>query len=275
MIKHKIFRGRREIGGLSPLERGYALGDGIFETIKVVGGNATWLDEHLERMYSSAKFVGITVEFLKNEISEICRHFISEGGIADGFIRLTLSRGETTTGRFSDMPEAATLSIVGGNAEVGHLPLKVGLAEWPLNEKDPAVRHKTISKISSVLAWKSAREKGFDELLFQNTKGIVAEGIVSNVFWFMGDVLYTPSEECGILPGVARKTVLSAAKKLGISCSVGEFVVTEPQTADGLFFTNSLWIIRECGEFNGVAFNRNNPRIKALRECVINDQGEI
>ncbi|MBI3582311.1 MAG: aminotransferase class IV [Nitrospinae bacterium] len=250
-----VFRGGEFVVGVSPFDRSFNLGDGLFETIKVAGGRAVWMEEHLQRLYGSAKYAGIACPLGKRDVSDACGDFIAKEKISEGWLRLTLSRGEAKTGRFSEVPEAGVLAIIGGDAETPASPLRAGFAGWRVNETDPAVSHKTTSRFSSVMAWKAAAGKGLEELVFLNTNGWVAEGIVSNVFWHKGGVLFTPSEKCGMLPGVARAKVMAAAKTLGIRAEVGEYPADALTEADGVFFSNSLWVVRFCGEFCAKTFS--------------------
>lgn len=259
-----VLRGGEVVGGVSPFDRSFNLGDGLFETIRVAGGTAVWMEEHLQRLFGSAKYAGIICALDKGGIWDACRDFIVKEKISDGWLRLTLSRGETKTGRFSEIPETGVLAIIGGDTETPTSPLRAGFAGWRVNETDPAVSHKTTSRFSSVMAWKTAREKGLDELVFLNTKGAAAEGVISNVFWHKGGVVFTPSEKCGIFPGVARAKVLAAAKTLGIRAEVGEYPADALTDADGVFFTNSLWMVRFCAEFCAETFSEADDGVFPL-----------
>lgn len=265
-----IFNGKEIVGSISPLDRSFALGDGLFETIKVVGGRAVWLDEHLERMFNSARFAGIVCALAPVELSDACVEFIGNEKIIDGFLRITMSRGETATGRFSEMPQTGTLVITGGDSASDMAYLRAGFGNWNVNENDPSVYHKTTSRFSSVLAFRVARERGLDELVYLNSNGMVTEGIVSNIFWFKDGVLKTPSVECGLLGGVARSKVLRAALALGIRTETGAYLAETLRDADGMFFTNSLWVIRACDEFDGKRYSDVDNIILSLKDSICN-----
>lgn len=270
MSPRVVFRGGEVVGGVSPFDRSFNLGDGLFETIKVAGGTAVWMEEHLQRLSGSAEYAGIVCGLDKRGIWDACRDFIAREKISEGWLRLTLSRGVAKTGRFSEMPETGVLAITGGDAETPRSPLRAGFAGWRVNEADPVVSHKTTSRFSSVMAWRTAREKGLDELVFLNTKGAVAEGIISNVFWHKGGVMFTPSEKCGLLSGVARAKVLAAAKTLGMRAEAGEYQADALKDADGVFFTNSLWVVRFCGEFCDRKFSEADDGVfHSLRDVVL------
>lgn len=235
------------------------LGDGLFETVLLRGGAPVWLPEHYARMRGSAAFFGIAFPFAFDDVAEWCARLIEAEGITHGFLRIALSRGTSATGRFGDLPDDARMMIIAGTAapRVEMPVVTAAIAPWPINERDPTVAHKTASRIGAVYAKARAREAGVDELLFCNTHGAVAEGIYSNIFWMNEQELYTPSVECGILPGIARAKVLDAARTLGIKTNIGAYGMDAPRDAEELFFTNSLTIISRCGAFNGVVKDAN------------------
>ncbi len=244
---------------ISPFDRSFMLGDGLFETVLVRGGAAVWLREHYERMKASAAFFDIAFPFAFVEMAEWCARLIEAEKVTNGFCRIALSRGTSRTGRFAELPDDARMFIIAGSAAPrSAMPvITAGAAPWPLNERDPAARHKTASRISAVYARARADGMGVNELLFCNTQGAVAEGIFSNVFWTKGQELFTPSLECGILPGIAREKVLEAARKLGVKTNTGAYGIDAVRGAEELFFTNSLVVISRCGAFGGVAKDSN------------------
>ncbi len=265
---HYILDGKllkAESPAISPYDRSFMLGDGLFETVKVLHGKAVWLEDHLERMNTSAASFGIP--FLqKKTIPSMCEELIGKNAIIDGFLRITISRGAAATGRFSDMPGESVLVIIGANIEPDKKPVKAAFAPWPVNEEDPAVFHKTTSRFSLVEAFRRAKIEGLDEFVFVNTKNEVAEGIFSNVFWLKGETLFTPSEKCGILPGIARAKVMECANDTGMKVLSGRFSRKDIIDADEIFFTNSVIGVRPCAEFEGRGLKDGKIAPKIVQE---------
>ncbi len=259
---------KRQHGALSPFDRSFSLGDGIFETVKVVRGRPVWLDEHLERMERSALFARIVCGFTREEIGHQCAQLIAATGISDGFLRITLSRGDSALGSFYDLPKDGSLAIIAGKAAIRSAPAKAAFAPWRINEADPAVRHKTTSRFSAVIAAQTARDKGMDELVFLNTQGNLAEGIVSNLFWTKDGELFTPSPECGLLCGIARGKLIEACNALGIKLHTGAYSPETLLDADSLFFTNSIVIMRYCNEIEG-EMKKKCTVVQSIEKAVI------
>ncbi len=243
------------------VDRSFALGDGLFETIKVINDSPVWLSEHFCRLSASARFACIA-EPDKNGIEQDCARLIEKSKIRDGFLRVTLSRGTSESGRFGDIPQKPNLVITGGKSAQADRPCRAGFASWAINETDPAVRHKTTSRFSSVVAFREARAKELDELIFFNTRGELAESIVSNIFFVKNGDVKTPSTDCGILPGITRAKVIEAAAGLSIPLEEGRFTKEEILSADEIFFTNSLSLITVCSELEGKIFQAGETAMK-------------
>lgn len=239
---------------IAPTDRSFALGDGLFETIKVSDSKAVWLSEHIARLKQSATYADIHFENTGG-IENQCDRLIEKNKITDGFIRITLSRGTSPTGRFYDHPAGSTLVIICGEHNDPGLPLKAAFAEWSVNESDPAIRHKTTSRFSAVIAAQSAKKRGLDEIIFTNTKGELTEGITSNIFWVKKKKLYTPAPECGLLEGITRAKVIDNAIRNGMELAEGRYQRDELLEADEIFFTNSVMGVRQCNEIEGKMFN--------------------
>lgn len=246
---------RADEPAVSPYDRSFSLGDGLFETLKVLKGKPIWLDEHLERMQNSADFA--RMDFLqKSSCRELCGRLIEQNRISNGFLRLTLSRGISPTGRFHDIPEKTELVITGGNTKTDAGGIIAGFAPWPVNENDPSCFHKSSSRFSLVMASLEAKREGYGELIFLNTKGELTEGIFSNVFWVRGGELFTPAVDCGLLAGVTRAKVLNIADWLGIGVNIGRFGREEMEGADEIFFTSSMMGVRRCFALDGLEIAR-------------------
>jgi branched-subunit amino acid aminotransferase/4-amino-4-deoxychorismate lyase len=116
----------------------------------------------------------------------------------------------------------------------------VVMHDEPRSEKSPLARHKTGNQMENLLAWRSARLRGFDEAVFLNTRGFVAEGTRSNVFMVSGNRVVTPPVEAGILPGLARERTLMTLREMGLDASEQNITWNELRNCDECFLTNSI-----------------------------------
>ena len=107
----------------------------------------------------------------------------------------------------------------------------------------------------NILEKEAAVRKGFDEALFLNTQGQVAEGCVANIFWVKAREVYTPAVACGILEGTARARVIQQCLELGMPIHEGSYRPEELFDADEVFLTNALMGIMPVSRLEDKLFN--------------------
>ena len=244
--------------GVSPVNRGLALGDGLFETLLVVDGKALWKKEHLQRMAASAAALGIVFpqQIIEDAVTEL------EQASGNGFhiLRLTMTRGATARGLGDDggAPVVLATSIPFDARLIGQ-PARLVTTTLCRNPKSFASNHKTLSYVDSIVAVRQAEAQGGDGALMLNTSGFVASAAIGNVFLIKGDVLVTPARDQGILPGVIRSAVLQFAAGLGLRSNERAVERHELFTADCVFQTNSLRLVTPV--------SRIDDKVTGQRDC--------
>ena len=191
---------------LAPLDHGVTVGDGVFETLKVVDGRPFALSRHLERLARSADGLGLAkpdLELVRRAVAEV----LHDWDKPLGRLRITVTGGPAPMG--SERGEHPPTLVV-GVADLAERPTSTALAvvPWPRNERGALAGLKTTSYAENVVALAYARERGATEALFANTVGNICEGTGSNVFVALGGRLYTPPLSAGCLAGVTRALVL-------------------------------------------------------------------
>ncbi len=194
--------------------RGLLLGEGVFETCKVVDRTPFALGRHLARIRAAADRVGLTVPVDDATIRAACADVIeaNPGGPprrgGTGRLRITLTGGSAWPERDRD-PARATLSIlVGGGRAWPATATVTTRCGHVVNERSTIAGTKTTSHLEYVLAAAEAAVQGCDEAVLTNTLGALCEGTSSNLFCVVGGVLCTPSLATGCLPGVTRALVM-------------------------------------------------------------------
>ena len=191
---------------LAPLDHGVTVGDGVFETVKVVDGRPFAITRHLERLLRSARGLGLP----EPDLDDVRRGVAAVLGAWDqpnGRLRITVTGGPAPLG--SERGDKG-LTVVVALAELAGRPesTAVTTVPWPRNERGALAGLKTTSYAENVLALAYAQERGSTEALFANTVGNLCEGTGSNVFVVLGGDLYTPPLSAGCLAGVTRALVL-------------------------------------------------------------------
>jgi len=281
---------------VSAFDRGFQLGDGIFETLRARGGRVTELDEHLARLGRSA--AGLDID-LPADIDDRIRAGIARvleieglaGPAADASVRITVTRG-TFRGRGLLPPAAADPAAAD---PAGAMTPTVVIQAWPISPPPPghltdglhlvasAIRRdpenplaalKTTSRADFVHARLEARRAGADDALFLTTDGHLSEGTSANVFLVRGDELATPDLGCAILPGTTRTWVLGWALRAGLRPVESWLTTRELAEADEAFLCSSVAGILPVTTFEGRPIGSGRPgpvtlRARADREAFI------
>lgn len=186
-------------------DHGLTVGDGVFESMKIVAGRPFALERHLARLTKSADGIALALPgdvWLRAGIAEAIR----AAGPQAGRLRVTVTSGPGPLGSGRGSAGPTTLIHVGPTTAWPPFA-RVITMDWPRNERTPLAGVKIISYAENALALANARARGADEALFANTRGNLCEGSGSNVFVALDGVLYTPPLVAGCLPGVTRELV--------------------------------------------------------------------
>ncbi|MEP6828424.1 MAG: aminotransferase class IV [Aestuariivirga sp.] len=234
---------------LDVAERGLMLGDGIFETIAVRNGRSIWLEEHLQRLQSSAKELG-----LKHDLAEIRAALgavLIKSSAPSEVLRLTLTRGPTQRGLAAE-GETPSLIISLNPFDLSKLPKSVRLATSSIrrNATSPASQLKTLSYIDGITAAREVATHA-DDALMLNTDGNVASTTIANIFLLKDKRLITPSNDQAILMGIARGKLISGIAELGLQIETRPVKYEELRAADAVFLTNSLRLSTAVSTIDG------------------------
>ncbi len=228
-------------------DRGFTLGDGLFDTVRVHRGHPLGLDRHLARLRRGAAFLGIALPWDDRELSDVIGTTVDANGLAGAVLRLTVSRGvQSTRGLLPDPAAAPTLVIdvqpfTGYPAELYRRGIAAVTSRIPRNEHSPLTRLKTLSYLDQVLVRREAAALGVDEALMLNTAGELVCASAANLFLVVGNRLLTAPIEAGPLPGTTRELVLQRlAPSVGIEIIERRIQPGEVRMASEAFLTNAL-----------------------------------
>ena len=256
---------------LSAFDRGFQLGDGIFETMRARGGRVTELAEHLARLRRSADGLGFALpgDLELRIAADIATLLQAEGlgGVdGDASIRITVSRG-TFLGRGLLPPDEAPTATVVIQAwpvpptPAGHLSKGLHLIASSVR-RDPAsplAALKTTSRADYVYARLEARRRGADDALFLTIDGLLSEATSANIFLVRGTELATPSLDCAILPGTTRSWILTWAAAVGLEAAEGSLLPADLAVADEAFLCSSVAGILPVTRFEGAPIGDGRP----------------
>jgi len=225
-----------ELARLDPRDRGFTLGDGLFETIRLEDGWIAYLGRHLARLRQGAEFLGIPLHWSDAEIETGLTTLVAAEGLTEAAVRITLSRGPGERGIAPPSVPIPTLMITAGPLPPAGPPVRTVIATVTRrNEASPLSRLKTLNYLDNILARREALTRGTDDAILLNTRGTVAEASIANLFVLSGGVLKTPPVADGALPGIMRGTLIERCGAVEASLTVEDLTA-----ATAVFLSNSL-----------------------------------
>jgi branched-chain amino acid aminotransferase len=262
---------------VSVFDRGFQLGDGIFETLRARGGRATELPEHLARLHRSAAGLDIDLPADADErLGAGIRALLAAEGLdgpgADASIRITVTRG-AFRGRGLLPPShgvAATIAIQAWPVvppAPGHLAVGLHLVASAVRRdpENPLATLKTTSRADYVHARLEARRAGADDALFLTTDGHLSEATSANIFLVRADEVMTPDLACAILPGTTRSWILGWASRVGLRPVESWLTSRDLAEADEAFLCSSVAGILPVTRFEGRPIGDGRPGAVTLR----------
>ena len=194
---------------IDPSDRGFTLGDGLFETLRLTARGPLFTDRHLARLRHGAALLGIPVPFSDEAIKEGVAALIRATGIDTGSVRVTLTRGPGPRGVLPPSDVRPTLIITLAPPPPQFGPVRIMIASVTRrNEFSPLCGIKSLNYLDNILARREAAQHGFDDAILRNTQGRVAETSIANLFAVIDGQLLTPPTSEGVLPGIARGLLL-------------------------------------------------------------------
>jgi branched-chain amino acid aminotransferase len=230
---------------IAPDDRGFTLGDGLFETIAIKNAAPKRLAAHLTRLRGGAAILGIPVLYTDEKIAALAAALIGANELTEGALRITLTRGPGARGIAPPDAPTPTFMITSGALPPDD-PLTLMVAHGTRrNEHSPLARVKNLGYLDNILARREAVAAGADDAVLLNTQGRVAETTVANIFFIIGGGLVTPPVSEGALPGVMRAEVIRLARAEERPIEAGEV-----DRASEIFVSNALGI-RPVVRMNG------------------------
>ena len=257
---------------VSVLDHGFLYGDGVFEGIRVTPAGIFRFEDHMKRLETASRAVGIEVPGGIDRVREVARETTRAWGPREGYLRLILSRGVGGLGLDpASCHEATIVCIAAGMGGLSSEKQASGVDLITSSLRRPAgdvldPRVKSLNYLNNILAKREANLRGADDALVLNGQGLVAEASAANLFVLTGNQLDTPPPTDGALEGITRRTVLEIAAELGLEAcerSLGRFDLF---AADAVFFTGTRAGLVPVASLDGSPIARlGQPRVQEIQ----------
>jgi branched-chain amino acid aminotransferase len=230
---------------ISVFDHGLLYGDGVFEGIRFYNGRVFQLEDHLDRLWDSARAIFLTIPVSRQEMTAALLGTIRENALRDGYIRLIITRGIGTLGLNPETCPHPSLIIIAASIALypeefyqrGLDVITCGTRRISPAALSPQV--KSLNYLNNILAKIEAMQAGAGEGLMLNEQGFVAECTGDNIFVLKRGVLFTPPISAGGLRGITRAVVFQIAAGFGIPVQEPEMTRYDIYTADECFLTGT------------------------------------
>ena len=230
---------------VSVFDHGLLYGDGVFEGIRSYNGRVFKLDEHLERLYDSAKAIMLEIPISIETMEETVLETLRRNHLTEAYIRLIVTRGFGDLGLDPDKCPKPSIIIIADKIvlypqkyyEEGLEIVTVSVRRNYAEAINPRI--KSLNYLNNILAKIEGKQAGAEEVLMLNAEGYVVECSGDNIFWIKNEVLVTPPVHMGILEGVTRNSVIDLAREAGMRVEERVFTRHDLYIADECFLTGT------------------------------------
>jgi len=243
---------------ISPLDRSFLFGDGIYEVVPSYDGKMVGFGPHIERMENGLAAIGITLDWSQSDWADLCKQLIEKNGAGNLGIYLHVSRGADTK-RFHGFPESVTPTVFAFAFDIAPPPVadKARAKKYTVSTSRDLrwerCQIKSTALLGNVLHFQQGQDQGNDETLLFNADNQLTEASSCNAYIVKDGVVITPPLDNQLLPGITRHIVLDILRNDG-SIKVEERIITldEVQNADEVWITSSSKEIGAVVEIDGL-----------------------
>jgi branched-chain amino acid aminotransferase len=256
---------------ISVFDHGLLYGDGVFEGIRFYNDRVFRLDEHIDRLWDSARAIAMDVPMSKSELIAATLETIRQNELHDGYIRLIVTRGVGSLGLSPDTCRRPSIIIIAATIalypeDLYHKGLT--MVTCSTRQTSPAAlspRVKSLNYLSNILAKLEAQNAGAGEGLMLNEQGYVTECTGDNIFIVKKGEISTPPLNSGILAGVTRAVVFELAEKLHIRTVERDLIRHDIYTADECFLTGTAAEVIPAVQLDRRLIGNGQPGAVTLR----------
>lgn len=233
---------------VSPLDRGFAYGDGVFETCKILQGKIPLWHLHKERLLKSCEklLIPVAIDLVEAQLASLIASLAATDS-ANAVVKITVTRGQG--GRGYRIPDATLPTIVIGVFPAANYPqsyfsdgVTVRICNQRLSCNPSLAGLKHLNRLEQILARSEWQDDAIAEGVLLDTHGNVIETVFSNIFLIKNGELFTPDlSEAGVAGVMRRFIIETLAPQASLNVHVKHLTITDLLTADAVFLCNSIY----------------------------------
>ena len=250
---------------VSVFDHGLLYGDGVFEGIRFYNGRVFLFDEHLDRLFDSAKAIMLTIPLDRATLHEAVLETVRQNNLRDGYIRLVVTRGKGDLGLNPNSCAKPTVFIIASTITL--YPEKFYVEGLRVNTVptqrvssaacSPAV--KSLNYLNNIMAKIEGNLYGAQESILLNAQGFVAECTADNIFVIKQGRIFTPHVSDGALGGITRRLMFELAREMGREIQEVNLTRYDLFVADELFLTGTGAEVVPINEVDGRKISVGQP----------------
>ena len=250
---------------VSVIDHGLLYGDGVFEGMRSYSGRVFRLDAHIDRLWESAQAICLKIPLTKEAVAQAVNDTLAANGLADGYVRLLVTRGAGTLGLDPNRTKNPQVIVIADTISLyprEHYEKGLRIVTAATQRTQAAAlspRIKSLNYLNNIMAKLEGLQAGCVEALMLNHKGEVAECTGDNIFVVRKGLLLTPPPDAGILEGITRGAVMELARSAGIDCREATLTRHDLYTAEECFLTGTAAEVIPVVEIDGRSIGTGRP----------------
>jgi len=247
--------------------RALLYGEGVFETFRCIDFRLpVYYDRHISRLENGCRYLSVPLHE-KEHIRRFISESLIESAIDDAYVKLCiLSNGQTY---YSALPDSSNVILIIKDYPKIKEKVNLAIAEYRRNSESLIIECKSLNYLENLMLKRKIQNEGYDEAVILNDKDHVSECITHNIFWFSEETMFTPSIDCGILPGVTRWVLINTLNSMGLTVKDGNFTINSLLSSSSVFITNSITGIAEVISISGRNINTNEKLYHDIRQKLL------
>jgi len=249
---------------ISPTSAGLLYGWGVFTNLRIYDGKPFAFDRHWARLVTHAEKARIPVPIEFKNAKRALDMLIAANKVEQGRVRITLLRGETGSWRSGTPNDSELLMFTSEEGSIVQRDLTLTLSPYRVLSTALLAGIKQTAMLENLFALEEARSRNFNEAVLLNERGEIVSATAANIFWVIGDEIFTPSISTGCVSGITRHFIHELAVRWKLHLVEGSFPVQRLLDAREVFLTSTAREVSIVSSFDAKQYNHKQAKISKL-----------